>query len=279
MFKKVKGVYFSGTGTTEKIVNFCASKIANDTNLDLEIIDFTKPENRREPLVFSKEDMVVFGMPVIAGRVQNLMLKYLNKIEGGHAICMPVVLYGNRNFDDGLIELRDILEERGLKCLCAGAFVGEHSFSKVLGAGRPDREDFKLAEELALKFIEISKKIEEGWVPEAHVLVPGFEKPYREYYKPKDRYGNHIDIRKVKPKTDKNKCQDCKLCVTICPLGSIDYEDVSKIEGICMKCCGCIKKCPNGAKYFDDPGYIYHKEELEEMYQSYSKSQIFSGEV
>ena len=33
-----------------------------------------------------------------------------------------------------------------------------------------------------------------------------------------------------------------------------------------MKCCKCIKGCPRGAKYFDDAGYLYHKEELEAMY-------------
>ena len=53
---------------------------------------------------------------------------------------MPVVLFGNRNYDDALIELRDLLQADGFGCIAAGAFVGEHSFSRTLGAGRPDGE-------------------------------------------------------------------------------------------------------------------------------------------
>ena len=49
-------------------------------------------------------------------------------------------------------------------------------------------------------------------------------------------------------------------------MGSIDGSEPSVVSGICMKCCKCIKGCPRGAKYFDDAGYLYHKEELEAMY-------------
>ena len=36
-----------------------------------------------------------------------------------------------------------------------------------------------------------------------------------------------------------------------------------KISDDCIKCGACIKRCPKEAKYYDDPGYLYHKEELE----------------
>ena len=49
-------------------------------------------------------------------------------------------------------------------------------------------------------------------------------------------------------------------------MGSIDFDNVKEVQGICIKCCSCVKKCPVGAKYFDDPGFITHKEDLEEKY-------------
>lgn len=279
MLKRVLAVYFSGTGTTEKTVKTIAKKAADELRLEYGEWDFTPLFAREKPLKFTGHDLVIFGMPVIAGRVPNLMLKYLSQIEGGNALAVPVVLFGNRNYDDALIELRDILLDAGAKPVAAGAFVGEHSFSTILGAGRPDAEDLALAEKFAQS---VAQKIKDAASGEngadldiPPVQVPGIPKPYRGYYQPQDRHGAPIDIRKVKPKTDMSKCDSCGLCVKLCPLGSINSADVSEITGICMKCCACVKKCPKGAKYFDDPGYIYHKEELEDLYQRRAQSEIF----
>ena len=48
-------------------------------------------------------------MPVYAGRVPNFMLKYLAQTEGNGSMGVPIVVYGNRNYDDPLIELTYIL--------------------------------------------------------------------------------------------------------------------------------------------------------------------------
>jgi DUF1009 family protein len=74
-----------------------------------------------------------------------------NTLEGNGALAAAVVLYGNRNYDDALIELKDILTGRGFKVIAAGAFIGEHAFSTVLGAGRPDREDLQTAVSFAVR--------------------------------------------------------------------------------------------------------------------------------
>lgn len=86
-----------------------------------------------------------------------------------------------------------------------------------------------------------------------------------DYYQPSNRHGVFIDIRKVKPLTS-DACDQCGLCAAVCPMGAIDPSDVTKVPGICIKCGACIKKCPQSAKYYDDTGYLYHKEELEAMY-------------
>ena len=112
---RVRGMFFSGTGTTEKIVTATADGIArsSDRFCRAQDIDFTPPGAREQVYRFAPEDILVFGVPVIAGRVPNVLLPFLNTLEGGGAMAIPVVLYGNRDFDDALIELRNILEERG----------------------------------------------------------------------------------------------------------------------------------------------------------------------
>ena len=44
----------------------------------------------------------------------------LRTVEGGGALAVPVVCYGNRNFDDSLVELRDLLEADEFTRACTG---------------------------------------------------------------------------------------------------------------------------------------------------------------
>ena len=259
MNKKINTLYFSATGTTEKIVTGIAEKIAKNYGGKFTIsnVDFTLPEARKNTFSFDKDDLVIAGIPVYAGRVPNVLLKFLNTISGNEATAVAVVLYGNRDYDDALIEFKDILEANGFNVIAGGAFIGEHSFSTTLGANRPDEQDMAAVSDFAAKIYDKTKTAGEN----PAVVVRG-HKPYREYYRLKDQNGNPVSILKVTPKTN-NDCIDCKLCAEVCPMGSIDSDDVSKITGICIKCCSCIKKCPVGAKYFDDENYLWHKHELE----------------
>lgn len=326
-------VYFSATGTTEKIVSRIADQLAALTadsgaqgeaeegggtpggedgggrrvgekpqTWALKQLDFTLPQARENPAVFSPGDLVVVGTPVYAGRVPNVLLSYLNTWQGNGATAVPVAVYGNRNYDDALIELRDILEKDGFHTLAAAAFIGEHSFSKILAAGRPDEEDLAVADQFAQK---LSEKLLAGKPSGEETLTgrdpkkepdgaPGRESekkqeqtpvpvrgqsPLRPYYQPRDRKGNFINILKVKPKTREEDCVQCGLCASVCPMGSISSADVSRVDGICIKCGSCVKKCPTGAKYYDDEGYLYHKTELELGYVRRAQPELFLGET
>ena len=263
--KKVWSVWFSGTGTTQKVATALSKQVAEGLQAQWEEYSFNLPAAREKELSFGPADLVVLGVPVYAGRVPNLLLPYIrDHIHGGGALAVPVVLYGNRNFDDGLIELRNVMRDNGFHPVTAGAFVGEHSFSRVLGAGRPDGEDMALVDELARKTVEKVQALTQA--PAEPVEVEGCD-PIRPYYTPRDRHGEPIkDFLKAKPVTDPNKCVKCGLCARLCPMGSIDPDDVSNVTGKCIKCCACVKKCPKGAKYFDHEGYLYHQHELEDQY-------------
>ena len=270
---KVWAVYFSATDTTKKTVLTIADEAARLLGAEREDYDFTLPGMRENGFAAGKDDLVIFGTPVYAGRVPNVLLKYLATIQGNGALAVPVVLFGNRNFDDGLIELRDILENTGFHTVAAAAFVGEHSFSKTLAAGRPDADDMKEALAFAGKVAEKVKGLPEGEAP-APVEVDGVPHPYRGYYQPRDRKGVSIDIRKVKSLVS-DACDDCKICADVCPMGSISHENVREYTGICIKCGACIKKCPKQARYYEDEGYLYHQHELEEGYTRRAAISLF----
>ncbi len=270
MNKRINIMYFSPTDTTKRVVSGIAEKIVENINQEVIInsIDFTLPEAREESVTFTEEDILIIGVPVYAGRVPNILLEYLESIEGNGALAVSIVLYGNRDYDDALIELRDILVRNKFNVIAGGAFIGEHSFSKILAKDRPDEKDMAVVSDFAN---QIYKKLMQDKI--SIVDVKG-NRPYREYYRPKNRDNQSVDIRKVTPKTNEN-CIDCKTCVEVCPMGSIDYNDVSKLDGICIKCGACIKKCPTNAKYYDDRDYLRHKEELEVEFTYRREPELF----
>ncbi len=292
-------LYYSATGTTKKVVETvgralaaglsacsanggsagcgnsaaakandglagCGNSAAADAKAETaacEAFDVSLPAAREKVYTFGKGDILVCGFPVYAGRVPNLLLPFVkNNIKGEGALAIEISTFGNRNFDDGLIELKLTLEENGFTSVASGAFSCQHSFSEILGAGRPDAEDLAEAEKLGKAAAD---KITKGSFPE--FTVDG-NPELPAYYRPQDRHGNPINILKVLPKTDMTKCDRCMECAKVCTLGTISFEDPSQMTGKCTKCNACVKACPKGAKYFDDPGYLLHKTELEAMY-------------
>lgn len=267
--KRLNMMYFSPTKTTKKVIHKIFDTILeNDSIKKGTIINFTLPQERITGENLKSDDILLIGVPVYAGRVPNVLLKYLDTIKGENTLAIPLVLYGNRNYDDALVELSDILEKNGFKVIAAASFIGEHSFSKTLAKDRPDPLDLDMAIEFGTR---IHKKIRDESYNE--IKIKG-NRPYRGYYIPKDKDGKSVDIRKVIPKTDAT-CTDCKICANICPMGSIDYEDVALLTGICIKCGACIKECPTSSKYFDDKGYLRHKHELEDALRIRREPEIF----
>ena len=261
--KRVWKIFFSATGTTEKIVTTVADCMAASCGVEVRAYDFTLPPARETFPSLSETDLVVFGCPTYAGRLPNLLLKYLDTMAGNGAYAVPIVTFGNRAFDNSLAELCALLESHDFHTIAAAAFSCEHSFSNTLGDGRPDENDLKEAENFVLSVFGKVVKAVAFCQPIGPIKVDG--DPNAAYYQPRDRHGAFIDIRKVKPITTE-ACTRCGLCSEVCPMGAIDRADCTQTPGICIKCCACIKKCPQRAKLFTDTGYLYHKEELEAMY-------------
>ena len=270
MFKKIKVAYFSATGTTQQVVRHLAESLSETLHLPVEECDFTLLPNRQNPLAFKADELVVFGTPVYAGRVPNVLLKYLATMQAEGAKAAAVVVYGNRDYDDALLELSDILEKAGAQVIAAGAFVGEHSFSYTLAAGRPDADDLEKIEAFAN---QIADKIgrDDFVKPE----IKGTPYPYRQHFQPHNEQGEPFDIRKVKPVTTE-ACIQCGICASVCPMGSISINDFSAVAGICIKCGACMKRCPRQAKQFVDANYLFHKADVERKNQRRAEAEWFA---
>lgn len=133
--KRVRLIYFSATNTTQTVVRRIGAKLSECLDVPVQENDFTLPKAREQDILCQSEELAVVGVPVYAGRVPNKLLPYVrDAIHGSDTLAVPVVLYGNRDYDDALIELRDVLESNGFRTIAGAAFVGEHSFSRILAA-------------------------------------------------------------------------------------------------------------------------------------------------
>lgn len=266
MINNIIALYFSPTRTTKRVVCAIAAETARVLGVTYSEIDITTPAQREKAISFTENDLVIFGAPVYIGRMPNLISPFFKTINGNGALGIPVAVYGNRAYDDGLIELRDIMAEDRFRLIAAAAFVGEHTFSYILGGGRPDTKDLEIAKKFAAKITEKVRSIDNSTEEPGTIEVPGTPFPYSGFYKATDTDKKSVDIRKVLPKTDVTKCTQCGECAMICSMGAISTSDCQEITGKCIKCGACIKRCPQGAKYFDDPQYLSHLKLLEDKF-------------
>ncbi len=242
---KIYLIYFSPTANTKKIL----SKIAEGTGIEnIQEIDFTLPQNRDgSNLNIDKDALVIFGAPVYMGRLQSTAAAYLKQFKGNGQPAVCIVLYGNRAFEDALIELTDIVSENGFLPIAGAAFIGEHSFTddKVkIAAGRPDSSDNEAAIELGEKIVA---KINANDTTSAK--VPG-NRPYK----------NSKTMPKMTP-VKKSTCTNCGICKANCPVGAIDDNSVGD-KSKCIVCFACIKNCPYGAREMRNPLLLLARKSL-----------------
>lgn len=235
--ESLKLVYFSPTGTTKTVLQGIARGL---NQYHTEIVDITTPEARRHPLQTSENELLVIGVPVYMGRVPALITKWLHSIKANNTPTVFVVVYGNRAYEDALLELSDILIQCGCKPIAGAAFIGEHSFSSAelpSSVGRPDASDLHYAEFFGQKINERLKSIS------SVDLIPVIKIPGNYPYGGVTELW-HIDFIAVG-----SNCTQCGFCAKACPAGAIDSEKSNIIDkDKCTLCCACIKKCPQNAR-------------------------------
>jgi ferredoxin len=231
--QKVFAVYFSPTGTTQKAV----LAFAEGSGVPYEKIDLTLPKNRQAfSRSFSSDELVVVGLPVYAGRLPRDLNDFFSELQGHDTPAAALVMYGNREYNDALIELKMRLEERGFVVKAGAAFIGEHTFSEKIAAGRPNARDLATAAEYGRK---TATSIVRG--SSTKLDLPGSYPFVWKGYDP----NVPVDFPPHPRLITTESCSQCGLCAESCPWGAIDPEDSRKRDyAKCMICYRCFKNCP-----------------------------------
>lgn len=225
MLDKTELYYFSPTGGTEKVGRiFCEGFSKNLKAIDLGLRDKAaeKPES----------DLIVVAMPVFGGRIPATMAEKLNRLEGNGKKAVTLVVYGNRAYEDALLELNNIMEGRGFCVAASAALVAQHSMAPEIGEGRPDEQDRVEILDFAGKVLD---KAENGI--ENPVKVPG-NYPYKE--------AMNMPVTPL----CLSSCSQCGACVDACPVGAIERNADGIVTDArkCMLCMACTAVCPDKAR-------------------------------
>lgn len=242
--RSAKLVYFSPTGTTKKVVQGIAHGVGPGT---VELIDITRPDARKQPLMTSENELLIVGIPVYMGRVPALLNEWLHTIQAQNTPTVCVVVYGNRVYDDALLELKNIVTKCGCIPIACAAYIGEHSFSNYetpTAQGRPDEDDLTHAEVFGQKIREKLRSFP-SISQVSDMQVPGIYP-----------YGGVTKLWTVDFITVSDECTQCGICAEKCPVGAIDAENSRMIDTeTCITCCACIKNCPQSARSMK-PGLV-----------------------
>lgn len=105
---------FSPTGGTERVSGFVTGALDGNTVT----VDMTDSELDISAVSMTKDDVAVISVPSYAGRVPAVAVDRLGMVRGNGARAVLVCVYGNRAFEDTLVELEDVAKRAGCGATC-----------------------------------------------------------------------------------------------------------------------------------------------------------------
>lgn len=254
---EILNVNFSPSGTTAE----CCQEIVKAMQLpEIELPLLSEPLEAERMVPSST--LLLVGMPVYGGRLIPEYVEMLRRLQVKGCAAIAVVVYGNRDYDDALLELVDVLREMGAHVLAAGAFIGRHSLFRRVAEGRPDSQDkARLAE-----FGHQSKVLLDAWQGGAVELSVKGKRPYMPLM------SGGLPVQTL----CSEECISCGVCADACPKEAISSDNLRATDmNKCMCCGACITVCPVGARTFGGPGFEEMAAGFAKSFSAYREPEVF----
>lgn len=255
--KNVYTVYFSATNTTRTIIR----EIARPWKGEIAEYNITK-KTPQEDIIMDGDDLLIVGMPVYAGRIPAIALPALERFKGNDTPAIIVCVYGNRDYDDALLELKDMVEGNGFKVVSAGTFIAQHAIFPLVGRNRPDKKDMELIAGFGQDNQQLIADIVDLNSLSSEISVKG-NHPYKVPHK--------IPLH---PRGDR-KCDKCGICVKQCPVAAIPADHPRRTDTkLCIACGRCIVVCPQKARRFRGIKYKIAGNRFVKAYAARKESEV-----
>lgn len=254
---KIIDIAFSPTRTSAAIAAAVAEAMAAYCGAERVGVDVTYDSLAESN--FPSGSVAVIAAPVYGGRMSPLAKERMKGLRGNGAPCVLIAVYGNRAFENALVDMAEFASGLGFMPVAAGAFVGEHSYSTEstpIAAGRPDSEDLAEARRFGMS---IGQAVADGSagavdvgsltdVPSPGESLEAFRKFVAEYMQ--SRVAGAVPVL---PEVDIELCIGCGLCQNLCPVSAIGDDCRSVDASKCIRCSACVKGCPSGARRLLSP--------------------------
>ena len=229
-------ITFSPTGGTDKVTELLTEAMDGEKRR-ISLLPEKEDYSRH---VFKSGDICFIAVPSFGGRVPQEAAKRLGMMKGNQARAVLVCVYGNRAYEDTLIELKDVADKAGFVPAAAVATIAEHSIMH--------------------KYLEHQEKTGELSVPGNH--------PYKE-----------LGTIPFIPKPGK-ACNSCGRCAALCPVGAIDLNNVKKVdEEKCISCMRCIAVCPKHARSLNKVVLFAAEKKMAKLFETRKENELFLGEA
>jgi len=227
MSDKMEVYYFSPTGGTKKVSDIFAAAVGKD-------VVWHDLGDKQTPMKQPQCELIVVAAPVFAGRIPSVVREKIKTLAGEGKKAVTIAVYGNRAYEDALLEMNDILIQDGFTVIASAAFVAQHSIVPEVGAGRPDAED--------IKEIRIFAEAVKSSTSAENVQVPG-NRPYKP------------EMNVVAAPLSLPSCTACGACAKICSTDAISNVDgkMATDAAKCILCMACIHACPKKARILPPP--------------------------
>ena len=225
-------IYFSPTFTTRQILREIASLRPDKLRQEVDLTPCGSSFSRS----YSSTEALLVGFPVYAGRVPETFVERLHGLQADGTPAVIVAVYGNRAYDDALLEMKTLLEARGFRTAAAAAFVARHNIVPRIAAHRPDAEDLAAARRFARELFDKMENAPSP-APDSPGLPVKGNTPFRPYHR-----------MTVHPAAGR-ACTSCGLCARECPVGAIPAQDPRQTDAQrCITCMRCVHVCPSHAR-------------------------------
>lgn len=230
MLNKTDLYYFSPTGGTKKVGEIFCKGIS----WEMKLVDLGLRDKETEQ---PTGELAVIALPVFGGRVPAVAIEKLNELDGRGKNAVTLVVYGNRAYEDALLELNNAAEARGFCVVASAACVAQHSIVPKAGKGRPDDQDRDSILGFAAKVLD---KMENN--ADVQVKVPG-NYPYKD------------EMTVLATPVCLPACRQCGKCESVCPTGAIGLENGMVATNLekCILCMSCVAACPENARILPPP--------------------------